>query len=54
MTALQATKRGNGSDSLALPEFICFGGTLVLRLKPTVQHQAQFFETGNLADERTQ
>jgi hypothetical protein len=54
MTALQAIKRGNGSDSLALPEFMCFGGTLPLRLQLAIQRHAQFFETGNLADQRTQ
>ena len=54
MIALQAIKRGNGSDSLALAEFIGFGGTLSLDLQLAVQHHAQFFEIGNLADERTQ
>lgn len=54
MTALQAMKRGHGSDCFTVPEFICFWGILPLRLQLAVEHHAQFFETGNLADERTQ
>lgn len=54
ITALNTTRRGSGSDPFALPEFIYFGGTLAVRLQPTVQHRAQFFETGSLAGERTQ
>jgi hypothetical protein len=54
MTPLQAIKRGNGSDCFTVPEFICFWGSLPLGLQLAVEHHAQFFEIGNLADERTQ